>query len=97
MGGPNVQQNGFPGVPGGVFPTGFPTGFPIPTPTNGATRRSALKRYEMPHYGGLLKRDGDPGNVTTLGHVLNMMGVIPNATIADVMDIGGPLLCFEYV
>jgi tyrosinase len=41
--------------------------------------------------------EGDPGNVTTLSHVLNMLGVIPSATIRDVMDIGGPLLCYEYV
>ncbi|KAK4450357.1 tyrosinase [Podospora aff. communis PSN243] len=40
---------------------------------------------------------GDPGNETTLTHILNMIGLIPNATIADVMDIGGPLLCYEYV
>jgi len=40
---------------------------------------------------------GDPGNTTTLSHVLDMLGVIPSATIADVMDIGGPLLCYEYV
>ncbi|KAK1749924.1 tyrosinase [Echria macrotheca] len=40
---------------------------------------------------------GDPGNTTTLTHILDMMGVIPSATIADVMDIGGPLLCYEYV
>jgi tyrosinase len=41
--------------------------------------------------------EGDPANVTTLSHVLNMYGVIANATIADVMDIRGPLLCYEYV
>jgi tyrosinase len=41
--------------------------------------------------------DGDPANVTTLSHVLDMYGVIANATIADVMDIRGPLLCYEYV
>ncbi|GAB1316309.1 hypothetical protein MFIFM68171_06519 [Madurella fahalii] len=40
---------------------------------------------------------GNPGNETTLTHVLNMLGVIESATIADVMDIGGPLLCYEYV
>ena len=39
---------------------------------------------------------GDPGNTTTLGHVLDMYGLIPNATIGDVMDIGGDLLCYEY-
>ena len=41
--------------------------------------------------------EGNPGNTTTLKQVLNMFGVIPNATIADVMDIGGALLCYEYV
>lgn len=40
---------------------------------------------------------GDAGNETTLSHVLNMLGVIESATIADVMDIGGPLLCYEYI
>ena len=40
---------------------------------------------------------GDPGNTTTLNHVLDMMGIIPNATIGDVMDIAGGLLCYEYV
>ncbi|KAK0752696.1 hypothetical protein B0T18DRAFT_450835 [Schizothecium vesticola] len=40
---------------------------------------------------------GDPANTTTLSHSLNMFGVIPNATIADVMDIRGALLCFEYI
>lgn len=41
--------------------------------------------------------DGDPGNVTTLQHVLNMYGNGPNRTIADVMDIRGDILCYEYV
>jgi len=88
MGGTNVQKNGFPEIPGGGFP-GFPG--------QDVEGLSLEKRHRLPYVGSLLKRDGDPGNVTTLNHVLNMMGVIPNATIADVMDIGGPLLCFEYV
>ena len=41
--------------------------------------------------------EGDPKGVTTLNHILNMFSLIPNATIADVMDIGGPLLCYEYL
>ncbi|KAF2788134.1 Di-copper centre-containing protein [Melanomma pulvis-pyrius CBS 109.77] len=41
---------------------------------------------------------GDPGNVTTLGHVLTVDGALPDVTIGDVMDIrGGGLLCYEYV
>ncbi|GME51120.1 Amino acid transporter [Neofusicoccum parvum] len=41
--------------------------------------------------------DGDPGNVTTLNHNLWMVGVIPNVTIAEVMDLGGSIVCAEYV
>ncbi|KAK4151976.1 hypothetical protein C8A00DRAFT_35346 [Chaetomidium leptoderma] len=41
--------------------------------------------------------DGDPGTITTLGHVLNMYGNMPNKTVADVMDIQGDYLCYEYV
>jgi tyrosinase len=40
---------------------------------------------------------GDPGTTTTLGHVLNMYGNSPNKTIADVLDIQGSFLCYEYV
>ena len=40
---------------------------------------------------------GDPGTTTTLNHVLNMYGNSPNKTIADVMDIQGGYLCYDYV
>ncbi|KAM7188371.1 Di-copper centre-containing protein [Rhypophila sp. PSN 637] len=40
---------------------------------------------------------GDPGTTTTLTHVLNMYGNSPNKTIADVLDIQGGFLCYEYV
>jgi len=39
---------------------------------------------------------GDPGNTTTLNQVLQMYGVIPNSTIAEVMNIQGGTLCYEY-
>lgn len=39
---------------------------------------------------------GDPGNVTTLGHVLWASGIKPNVTVADVMDVGGDVVCAEY-
>ncbi|KAK2736871.1 hypothetical protein FQN55_001366 [Onygenales sp. PD_40] len=41
--------------------------------------------------------DGDPGTETTLTHVLHVSGMIPNQTIADVLDIQGGYLCYEYV
>lgn len=40
---------------------------------------------------------GDAYNTTTLAHNLWMVGLIPNATIADVMDLGGEFICAEYV
>jgi len=40
---------------------------------------------------------GDPGNETTLNHVLEMYGIIPDATVKEVMDIGNNLLCVEYI
>lgn len=40
---------------------------------------------------------GDEGNVTTLNHVLWMVGLAENVTVADVMDIGGDTMCGEYI
>lgn len=40
---------------------------------------------------------GDNGNVTTLNHTLWMVGLVPNATVGDVMDIRGDTICAEYV
>jgi tyrosinase len=88
--GRNVQDPRlpFPGAPGNG--TGFP--FPFP-PGNG----SGFPSFPPLPPRSLSKRDGDPGNVTTLDHVLNMMGIIPNATIRDVMDTRSGPLCYEYV
>lgn len=44
-----------------------------------------------------LDYDGDPGNQTTLNHVLWTMGIMPNHTIAEVMDLQGSLICADYV
>jgi tyrosinase len=40
---------------------------------------------------------GDGGKNITLNHVLSSLGIIPDATVADVMDIQGGYLCYEYV
>ncbi|KAF4545856.1 Amino acid transporter [Lasiodiplodia theobromae] len=40
---------------------------------------------------------GDDGNVTTLNHNLWMAGLIPNVTVGDVMDLGGEVICAEYI
>jgi tyrosinase len=44
-----------------------------------------------------LPRTGHPENVTTLTHVLNILELLHNVPIADVMDIQGGYLCYEYV
>lgn len=39
----------------------------------------------------------EPYNITTLNHTLWMGNIVPNVTISDVMDLGGDLICAEYV
>jgi tyrosinase len=40
---------------------------------------------------------GDNGPMTTMNHVLWMVGIEPNVTIGDVMDLRSPTVCAEYV
>jgi tyrosinase len=39
---------------------------------------------------------GDNGPNMTLGHVLSSLDIIPNATVADIMDTQGGYLCYVY-
>ncbi|KAL4880306.1 hypothetical protein BJY04DRAFT_219301 [Aspergillus karnatakaensis] len=39
---------------------------------------------------------GDAGNTTTLNHNLWVHGLVPNVTIAEVMDLGGEVICARY-
>jgi len=43
------------------------------------------------------KYNSHQGGETTLDHILTTLGVIPDATIGDVMDTRGDYLCYEYV
>jgi tyrosinase len=38
---------------------------------------------------------GDGGSTTTMGHVLWMIGILPNVTVGDVMDLRGEVICAE--
>ncbi len=38
---------------------------------------------------------GDPGNTTTLNHVLQLYGLVQDRTIAEVMDTAG-WMCYGY-
>lgn len=46
-----------------------------------------LKNEWIAPTAAILDYDGDDGNVTTLNHVLWMLDIMPNVTVADVMDI----------
>jgi len=90
-------------ISGQNLPTPFGSGPPPPTtdPSGLPLLFPPLEAFPplpalVPPPGSPLPQ-GDPGNTTTLNHILDMLGVIPSATIRDVMDIGGPLLCYEYV
>lgn len=45
----------------------------------------------------VLEYDGDPANVTTMNHVLWVVDLLPNVTVADVMDLRGNVICAEYI
>lgn len=41
-------------------------------------------------------KNGDPGNTVTLKHIMTSLGIIPDATVGDVMDPSGEYLCYTY-
>ncbi|KKK13556.1 hypothetical protein ARAM_001726 [Aspergillus rambellii] len=45
----------------------------------------------------LVDYSGDNGNVTTLRHILWIEGLVPNVTVADVMNLHGDVICAEYI
>ena len=51
--------------------------------------------YPGPEYTDYFGDGGD--GVTTLNHNLFMTGLLPNVTIADIMDIRGPVMCTDYL
>lgn len=81
------EKIGFPGLGGG-------NGGPIQLPPGVDVPPEAL---EPPEDAEPQEPRGDPGDVTTLNHVLKMFGLVPDALIRDVMDIAGGTLCYEYV
>ncbi|KAL2070975.1 hypothetical protein VTL71DRAFT_14001 [Oculimacula yallundae] len=98
--GSNTQEPclAFPEPPNVNGTSSFPSGGPIDTtPLPNGTCPVGTQASQPPGITIGTERPGDPGNITTLGHVLNMFGIVPNATIRDVMDIGNDFLCYEYV
>jgi tyrosinase len=97
-----IPGNGtFPPFPGnGTFPT-FPancTGFSIPGfPLTPNQMKGANLKDKIDRVGVEAGDEGDPGDVTTLGHVLTMFGLVPNTTVGEIMDTKKATLCYEYV
>jgi tyrosinase len=83
MTGPNAQspETGFLEFPGGIETESAMWGKP-----------TAAMKAVTPD-----PQNGDGGPTTTLNHIMSSLGIIPNVTIGDVMDIKGGYLCYEYV
>ncbi|KAI4593323.1 hypothetical protein KJ359_009854 [Pestalotiopsis sp. 9143b] len=63
-----------------------------------AQSQSQCTRQNLPCAGpDILDYNGDNGNVTTLNHVLWMMDISPNVTVADVMNTNSTKVCLDYV
>ncbi|ETS77427.1 hypothetical protein PFICI_11301 [Pestalotiopsis fici W106-1] len=90
MGGPNIPAFGGsqPGGPAGPNGTGVPSAPGVPANPSGNLLGVGP---EFTNYFG-----DDGGNITTLNHTLWMVDILPNVTIADVMDLNGPVVCSEY-
>ena len=90
IGGPNLPIPVFtPGGPtGGVNGTGVPS---APGAPQNPTDRLGGTGPEFTKYFG-----DNGGNITTLNHNIYMAEILPNATIAQLMDVNGPLICSEY-
>jgi tyrosinase len=82
MGGPNAQDpaTGFLEFPGGTEEESSMWGKPT---------AAMLAITPDP-------RNGDPGNIVTLQHIMSSLGIIADATVRDVMDPSGDYLCYTY-
>ncbi|KAK4159275.1 hypothetical protein QBC43DRAFT_272821 [Cladorrhinum sp. PSN259] len=86
MNGPNAQtpEIGFIEFDGGIAEEAAANGWGSPSP-------AMLAITPDP-------KNGDNGGTeTTLNHVMSSLGIIPDATVRDVMDIQGGYLCYQYV
>lgn len=84
---PGGGNGSFPGGPNGSFPGGPNGSFPG-FPGAGVSQKPNA---------ALIDYFNDGGNVTTLGHTLFSVGIYPNVTIGDVMDIRDGFGCAEYL
>lgn len=59
---------------------------------------SYVQRLGLPYPGReVTDYSGDPGDITTLNHVLANAGIAPNVTVGQVMDVRGDVICAEYI
>ncbi len=98
---PGTNISFTPGPDPACLPPGFGRGFPGAAGTNGsAPANVTFPPFSIPtikENTALTHYFNDGGNITTLNHTLWSVGVLPNATIADVMDVRGSFVCAEYL
>lgn len=66
---------------------------PIPEGMPSTLRKRAAKRQATEDHGSI----SNGTVVTTLDHRLSLLGLLPDVTAEDVMDIGNEYLCYQYV
>ncbi len=98
---PGTNITSTPGPDPACLPPGFASGFPGAGTSNGtASANSTLPPFSIlppPENTALTHYFNDGGNTTTLNHTLWSIGIIPNATIGDIMDVRGSYVCVEYM
>jgi tyrosinase len=65
---------------------------PIPEGMHSTLRKRAAKRRATEDHDSV----SNDTAVTTLGHRLSLLGLLPDVTAEDVMDIGNEYLCYQY-
>lgn len=83
----------------GAGPTVITNGNLTCSPPLGGTNNASVGHGAgKPHIKALVDWFGDGnGTETTLRHTLWSAGILPNATVAEVMDLRGTVVCAEYV
>ena len=98
---PGTNISFTPGPDPACFPPGFGSGIPKTSSGNGSIPVNAtFPPFSIPTRNentAITHYFNDGGNATTLNHTLWSVGILPNATIRDVMDLRSEFVCAEYL
>lgn len=70
---------------------------PAPIPDEKPSERRPRHSSSMGGEERVGRAGDDSGNTTTLAHTLSLLGILPDVTSDQVMDIRGELLCYDYI